>query len=204
MSNIDLISLFQNVTGALADNRDSLNQADSYNGDHGDNMVEIFEVITQAMKTKSNADPADQLAYAAELLRNKKSGSAKIYAQGLAKASSQFQGKNINQNNALELIQNLLGGGQAPAASSPLEGLLGGLLGGNDADQEDGGGLDAGDLLNAGLAFLSAKNRGDSNAEALVNAVVSASPLAETPHRAESSKLVTNALFEVLGSLTGK
>ena len=49
MSNgIDLSQIFSAVTGALQDNKASLNKADSYNQNHGDNMVQIFELITKA------------------------------------------------------------------------------------------------------------------------------------------------------------
>jgi len=58
---LDLAQLFQTVTGTLSDNRQQLNDADDGNHDHGDNMVDTFEVITQAMKQKKGADPADQL-----------------------------------------------------------------------------------------------------------------------------------------------
>jgi hypothetical protein len=34
-------------------------------------MVQIFKMITEAMETKQGADPADQLAYASELLRQR-------------------------------------------------------------------------------------------------------------------------------------
>jgi hypothetical protein len=67
--NLDLGSLFQAVTRNLLENQNVLNQADTYNHDHGDNMVQFFKMITEAMETKQGADPADQLAYASELLR---------------------------------------------------------------------------------------------------------------------------------------
>jgi hypothetical protein len=204
MSNIDLLSLFKSVTGALQDNRESLNKADEYNANHGDNMVEIFDVITQAFSKKGGADPADQLAYASKLLGKKKSGSAQAYSQGLSQASNQFQGKQVTQDNAMQLIQTLLGAGEPLPSTNPLEGLLGGLLGGEKTEQQEDAGLDAGDLLSAGLAFMAAKDRGESSAEALVDAVVSASPLSQTPHRAQSSSLVANTLLEMLGSLASK
>ena len=56
---IDLASLFQSVTGQLQNKKDELNEADQYNHDHGDNMVDTFEVITQAMKEKKNASPSE-------------------------------------------------------------------------------------------------------------------------------------------------
>ena len=52
---IDLLSLFGQATKTLKKNQTTLNQADTYNHDHGDHMVEIFDVITQAMKAKKNA-----------------------------------------------------------------------------------------------------------------------------------------------------
>jgi len=66
---IDLFSLFNQVSKTMEKSRTSLNKADTYNHDHGDHMVEIFEVITRAMKEKKNADPAAQLEYAADILR---------------------------------------------------------------------------------------------------------------------------------------
>ncbi|OGO18072.1 MAG: hypothetical protein A2Z14_07530 [Chloroflexi bacterium RBG_16_48_8] len=66
---LDLASLFQTVTQNLMGKKEVLNQADTYNNNHGDNMVEIFRVITQAMEQKKDAAPSDQLAYASQLLK---------------------------------------------------------------------------------------------------------------------------------------
>ena len=138
--NIDLGKLFQSVTGTLAKNRESLNEADTSNHDHGDNMVDTFEVITQAMREKKGADPADQLEYAAEILRQRKSGSAQLYAKGLSQASQQFQGQQVTSGNAMTLIQTLLGGGQAPVQQQQQDGglgnVLGSLLGGGQTQQQ--------------------------------------------------------------------
>ena len=68
-SKVNLLKAFQAVSQALNQNQSALNQADTYNHDHGDNMVEIFRVITQAMDEKKGASPAGQLTYASELLR---------------------------------------------------------------------------------------------------------------------------------------
>ena len=67
-SEVDLAKLFDTVTEALKGKKDSLNEADSYNHDHGNNMVENFTVITDALKQKSDAPPSEQLAYASEVL----------------------------------------------------------------------------------------------------------------------------------------
>ena len=63
---LNLASLFQAVAGTLKTSKESLNEADTLNHDHGSNMVEVFDVISQAMQAKQNADPADQLLYASQ------------------------------------------------------------------------------------------------------------------------------------------
>jgi hypothetical protein len=42
------------------------------------------------------------------------------------------------------------------------------------------------------------KQSGDSNLEAVMDAVISASKMGETPHRAQSSKLVADGLLQTL------
>lgn len=207
--NLDLASLFGAVVGNLQENQEALNQADDYNHNHGDNMVEVFQVITEAMETKRGADPADQLAYASELLRQRtNSGSAAMYADGLSQASQEFQGSPITANNAMTLVQSLLGGPQPQAPQAPqasqasgdlLGSLLSGLTGGPEpADQE---GLDMGDLLSAGMSFLNAKQQGGSNLDSLVSAMVSTTQAGQTSHRAESGAIVANTLLQMLGSM---
>ena len=229
-SNIGLASLFQTVTGTLTKNRENLNEADTSNHDHGDNMVDTFEVITQAMKEKKGADPADQLAYAAEILRQRKSGSAQLYAKGLSQASQEFQGQQVTSGNAMTLIQTLLGGGQASGQqqqSGGVDDILGSLLGGtNQQEQQSGGvgnilgsllggtnqqepiqqssqGLDIGTLLNAGMTFMNTKSRGGSNIEAIVNAIVSSSAMGGS-YRSQSGSLVANALMQAVQSMANK
>jgi len=84
-TNLDLLTLFQSVTETLKENQTSLNEADTYNHDHGDNMVKTFEVINKALEQKPDAAMSDQLAYASQkLAKSSKSGSAQLYAQNLA------------------------------------------------------------------------------------------------------------------------
>jgi len=208
-SSIDLVQLFGAVANSLGDQRETLNLADTHNNDHGDHMVEIFEVVTQAVKEKKNASPADQLAYASDILRRRQSGSAQVYADGFAQASQQFQGQDITTGNAGILLQTLLGGGQAPGQGSSSGGdMLGALLGGltDQPSQQQGeaDGLDFGDLLNAGMAFMNAKQQGSSNAEAAITALMSESPLGQSSHRKESGALVANTIMQVLGSMSKK
>ncbi|MBN2386724.1 MAG: hypothetical protein JXB85_06850 [Anaerolineales bacterium] len=205
---LNLANLFQSVAGNLVDHRNELNAADTYNHDHGDNMVEVFNVISQAMREKKNAAPADQLAYASQLLRQGKSGSSQVYAKGLSKAATEFQNqKQVTPDNALKLIQTLMGGGQETASQtqSGIGDLLGTLLGGGQAtpqtaqNQPADAGIDVGDLLNAGMSFLNTKSQGGSNLEALVNALVSDSAMGDSSHRSQSGALVINTLLQAIG-----
>ena len=88
-----------------------------------------------------------------------------------------------------------MGGGEAEV-SQGAGGLLDSLVGSLGGDD----GLDLGDILSAGAAFLEAKESGDSNLEAAIDAVISASKMGETPHRAQSSKLVADVLLQTLMS----
>jgi len=142
---VNLAKLFGSVASELAKNQSALNQADEKNKDHGTNMVNVFNTITNAMQDKPKAAPSDQLEYAAEQVRqNCQSGSGQVYADGLARAADTLQGQNITSENAMQLITALLGsstGGQAsaPAASSdPMASLLGSLMGGTGGQSSAG------------------------------------------------------------------
>ena len=209
---VNLAKVFSTVVTALASNRDTLNQADTYNHDHGDNMVEVFDVVAQAMKARKGASPADQLAYASELLRQKESGSAKYYAGGLTQAAQQFTDKRVTRNNAMELIQTVLSGGMPTSAPAPapagqadmLGSLLSGLTGTGQTGASAQSGLDVGDLLNAGLSYMNAKQRGEADTTAPMGALMSATSDGNTPYRAQSGAVVANALMQAVGALASK
>lgn len=145
-SSIDLLSLFNAASSILSNNKTELNQADTYNHDHGDNISQVFNLITQAIGQKPSASPSTQLSYASQVLQQKaSSGSAQLYMKALQTASSQLQGSSgVSADNLLPLLQSLLGGGQQPSANT-LAGsggsgdLLGGLLsalGGSGTQQQ--------------------------------------------------------------------
>ncbi len=194
-SNVDLVKIFSAVAETLVENQASLNQADEYNQDHGDHMVDIFQSITGAVKEAPNNDLASGLATASKLLTEKPSGSAAVYAKGLAQAAETFQGKDLDINSILPLLQTMLGGGEAKV-SQGAGGLLDSVMGSLGGDD----GLDLGDILSAGAAFMQSKGEGDSNLEAALDAVISSSKMGETPHRAQSSKLVGDVLLKTLMS----
>lgn len=209
---INLLDIFKQVSKTMKTNQDALNEADDYNHDHGDHMVEIFEVITAAMKEKKNADPADQLEYAAQLLRSKSSsGSAQVYAKGLTQASKDINGKSVDLNTIVPLLQTLLSGGEAKTAAasssdSGLGDLLGSLLGGTAAPETQSAdqGLDLSDLLGAGLSYMQSKQNGSSDVEALTKALVNSTQTGEKTYRSQSGELVTNTVLQMLSGLMTK
>jgi hypothetical protein len=209
---INLLDIFKQVSKTMKTNQDALNEADDYNHDHGDHMVEIFEVITAAMKEKKNADPADQLEYAAQLLRSKSSsGSAQVYAKGLTQASKDINGKSVDLNTIVPLLQTLLSGGEtktaaASSSDSGLGDLLGSLLGGTAAPETQSAdqGLDLSDLLGAGLSYMQSKQNGSSDVEALTKALVNSTQTGEKTYRSQSGELVTNTVLQVLSGLMTK
>jgi phosphoenolpyruvate---glycerone phosphotransferase subunit DhaL len=199
----DLSALFNVAAKTLAANRSTLNQADLENQNHGDNMVQAFKMISQAMASQRGAAPSDQLQYASEYLsQNANSGSAHVYAQGLAQAAQQFQGQQaVSPDNALLLIQSLLGGGQQPSSQGGAD-LLGSLLGGGQAQQvQQSQGIDLAALISAGMTFMSAKQQGQDNVQAALTALMSAGPMAQSQHRQQSGQLVGNALLQAIAGM---
>jgi len=223
--NIDLAQIFGAAAQALAANQSSLNQADTGNGNHGDNMVQTFNLITQALATQKKAKPSDALAYASQILsQNTNSGSAAVYAQGLSQAAQQFQGQNaITPENGINLLQSLMGGGAASGNTSAsggmdlLQSLIGGAASGGSASSgsaldslmdmakgEKLDGQDVNNLLNAGMAFLNAKNQGQDSMQAAISALVSGGPLGGQSHRQQSGELVANALLQAMSGIGKK
>ena len=199
----DLSALFNVAAKTLAANRSTLNQADLENQNHGDNMVQAFKLISQAMASQRGTAPSDQLRYASEYLsQNANSGSAHVYAQGLAQAAQQFQGQQaVSPDNALLLLQSLLGGGQQPSSQGGAD-LLGSLLGGQQAQQvQQSQGIDLAALISAGMTFMSAKQQGQDNVQAALTALMSAGPMAHSQHRQQSGQLVGNALLQAIAGM---
>jgi hypothetical protein len=195
-----LSALFNVAAKTLAANRVSLNEADVENQNHGDNMVQVFNMIARAMARQRGEPPSEQLRYAGEYLaQNANNGSAHVYAQGLAQAAQQFQGQQaITPENALLLLQSLLGTGQQLPQQGGAD-PFGSLLGGQQVRQTEG--IDLAALLSAGLTFMSAKQQGQDNVQAALTALMSAGPMAQRSHRQQSGQLVGNALLQAIAGM---
>ncbi len=248
---LDLAQLFDFVTRSLEQKRPELNQADTYNHDHGDHIIEVFELITQVAKENPGLDAGQLLEKASERLREKQTGTAQVYAQNLAQGAPQLRGKPVTQQTLPLLMQALLGGGaaqqqaaqpssqgsgdalggllgalmggeQAPAQAQHktapsgsaggdlLGGLLGALMGGGQqqaAGGQQGGlsdGIDLGDIMRMGSAFMQASQSGKSTTQAALEALAAASNVGQTPHRAQSATMVMQALMQAAQMMGGK
>lgn len=207
--NVDLKALFQTVTEQLAEKKVNLNEADSYNHNHGDHMVQIFNLVQDAVSQRSDKPLDEQLAFASQKVEEKaNNGSGKLYAQGLASAAEKFSGKTLNENNVGELVQSLLGADKPQSEpESQTGGLLGSLLSGltgqsDETETDQKLGLD--ELLKAGMAFYQSKEDGESNMEAIMDALMASSPMGKTPHRAQSASIVASTLMNYAGNLNKK
>jgi hypothetical protein len=156
---LTLPSIFKEVSKTLSENEAVLNEADTYKHNHGTNMAAAFQTVSKAVAKKKDLPVSEQLAYASEVMRASKSGSAQIYAQGLANAAQRFQGKQLNDNTIGLLIDSMMGmqepaqASSGAASSSLLGSLLGGLTGGAQPQQQSQ--PSGGDLLGSLLGGLS-------------------------------------------------
>jgi len=203
---LELSSLFESVTEQLSQNKDSLNAADNYNHNHGDHMVQIFDLVQNALKEKSGLPAAEQLKYASEIVnQNANSGSASLYAQGFAKAAENMRGKDLNPNVINSLLTGLLSAEKPAQTTQPssqkgfLGSLLAGLFGKQTASpKNDGFGLD--DIIQGAMAFSQSMKDGEGSTQAAVEALMAASPMGQSGHRKESGSIVAQTIMNFVKS----
>jgi len=230
---VNLLQLFQVAASALQQNQSALNQADSYNHDHGNNMVHTFNTIVQALQQKQNAKPATQLKYVSQQLeKSATSGSAKMYAQGFAQAAKNFKDSGITLENVLPLLMMILGGIQKSKTSgssadvigsilggllggrdssssqteqsSDLGGLLGGILGGQkESSSQSSSGKDWGNVLSQVLGSGQAGSSGSDLLGTLIGEIVGASQMSDSDYHAQSAQIVTSSILQALAKIFG-
>jgi hypothetical protein len=201
---MDLSTIFQSVTAQLTDQQATLNEADTYNHDHGDHMVQIFNLIQNAVSQKSEQPVAEQLLYASQVVEKETdNGSGELYAQGLAKAAQNFSGSELQPDTLGLLVKSLLNVEEPPQKKQEtnfLGSLLSGLMGKPDNSENDQNlGID--ELLRAGMAFYQSKQQGGSTTEALMGALMAASPLGASTHRTMSGSMVASTIMDFANSL---
>lgn len=205
-----LASLFRAVGDVLRENREALNRADLENGNHGDHMVQVFDIAASAAHEKREAEFAEAMEYAAcQLEAQADNGSAQLYAHGLQQIARQFRRYDLTLDDFLNFARAALAedkvnqGTQSERRGDMLKALLTGLAAW--AQIENGQPvsdhpLDMNALFEFGAAYLQAKQRGGSRSEILAEAAASASPLSKSPHRCQSGKLAIQALLLAMQS----
>ena len=196
---MDLSTIFNSVTAQLTKQQSTFNEADDFNHDHGDHMVQIFSLIQNAVSQKSDQPIKEQLTYASQVVEKEAdSGSAKLYAQGLVKAANNFTGTDLQPDSLGTLVKSLLN--IEEDSSQKIEGnafgsILSGLTGKKEISEvEQKVGLD--ELMRAGLAFYQSKQGGGSTTDALMVALQAASPLGQSKHRSMSGSLVASTIMD--------
>lgn len=203
-----LASLFEAVGDVLRENREALNQADLVNGNHGDHMVQVFDIAANAAYEKREAEFAEAMEYAARLLEAQTGNrSAQIYAHGLEQMAQQFRRYGLTLEDFLGVVRAALAEDkinnsvQSERRGDMLKALLTGLAGwaqiesGQPVSDHP---LDMNALFEFGAAYLQAKQRGGSRSEILADAAASVSPLSRSPHRYQSGKLAIQALLRAM------
>ena len=213
----ELAPLFRAVETMLCQNRGVLNQADLDNSNHGDHMVEVFQLATQAAEEKREAELAEAMAYAGRLLQEQThNGSAQMYAHGLAQMAEQFRNHHVTLEDLVAEVRGALvenrekQAGAEGSLSRPgevLKALMAGLVCWGQVESghspEDIP-LDVGVLFEFGMAYLQAKQRSGNRIEVLADAAASVSPLREVPHRYDSGKMAIQALLRAMqADMTG-
>lgn len=209
---LEVASIFQMVLDALIVEQPELNQADPYNQDHGDHMVEIFQIAVRAAQEKQSGSLADAMEYASQLLLGcEENGSAQVYARGLTCLAAEFSQRQIDLADLAPYAQVAISGekqdnGRSTGGRSGdiLKALLSALAEWERLETEQPGsarGMDLGYLLGIGMAYLQAKQQGGDRLKVLAETVVSSSPLGRVPHRHQSGLLVVQKILQALGDL---
>lgn len=219
--NNDLSTLFASVSQRLNAERGSLNAADTYNENHGDHMIEIFDVVAEAQRHLDLRDlPSGMRAAARELLTLQNNGSAQVYSRGLESFGDAFEKAGVSLADLTAFVGQTLDMSSGPVQtvipgeetetgkSQVLKALVNGLTGWKQREKSAGEGLEASTsgtgranmstLFDLGIAYMQARQASSTQIEAIAGAAVSSSPLNEVPYRAQSGKLAIQAFLEGL------
>ncbi len=203
----NMVSTFQTITKALAAKKSAPPSV---------SLAHAAKVVSKEAKSGSGQLYAQGLAKAAAQAQGQSTIDPQMAVQLLQTLISggQTQPQPPVQNTGGDLLGSLLGSltgaqqQQQPAQSGGgdlLGSLLGELTGAQQPQQQAAdNGLDMGDLLNAGMAYMNAKQSGSTNGNALLQAVLAGSGMGNTNHRAQSTQLVVNSFMQALGTLTNK
>jgi hypothetical protein len=199
-SKLNLMLLSSAVFSILEQFRETLNEADRYNQDHGDHMLALWGSIGSALQGNPDASSEEALALAAEALAHSEpNGSVLVYQSVITGLARRYAQGSLGDKDVIELSRRLL---HEPTGLSSEQGNLGGLF----ASLLQGAGriqrlrqlaeqLGAGALFEGGLAMLAGDASGIPALQAGVALIVQNSVLVNPAHRARSAELVLNSLL---------
>jgi hypothetical protein len=213
-----LASIFLAVETALQENREALNRCDLVSANHGDNMVDVFQIATRTVAELGSDNLSEAMAGAADQL--KKAGDndiAQIYAHGLAEISDQLRINDVSLQNLIATIKSFLGDDDNGISSHKdseneartgivLKSLLAGLADWNrveESQEKSDHPLDFGALVGIGMAYMQAKRRNQERIDILADAAASASPLVKDPCHYQSGVIAIKALLQAIQQTSG-
>jgi hypothetical protein len=125
---VDVGTLLGSIAEMMEENRDNLNEVDSGKraGTHGDRIASAFRTAAEAARKSRSDDAGEQLAIAAQVMREKGHGrSTGYYADGLEEAAQQFGGQNgISLSNLGPFLESFLSGVQRNNPAKPGQGTM--------------------------------------------------------------------------------
>lgn len=213
--------VFEAVRQIVGENQAYFNTVDVINHNHGDHMLEIFDLAVQTLRDLSPENLAEAMLTAGLAIKNLEgNGSAQVYADGLVAFAQKLELREIGQAELIQFVREKTGEPQleqpegdeqlidekdlhADRSGQVLKALVEGLSawkqidsGVSSRDRK----LDMGALFELGIIYLQAKQRGGSNIEVLADAAVSASPLNQSAHRKLSGKIAIQAMLKALAT----
>ena len=99
-SSLDLGNLFGAVAKNLLANQSELNKADTYNNDHGNNITQAFQIITQAVQASGQTPVSTQILTNAStaLQQQANTGSAPVLCPGFDPGSQSVTGPAVTDS----------------------------------------------------------------------------------------------------------
>jgi hypothetical protein len=216
-----LAQVFEAVLQAVREKQPDFNQADTQNHNHGDHMVEIFQLAVATLSELKQESLSESMLRTGLVLRKLEgNGLARVYGDGLIAFAQKLEQRGISQAELIRFVREKTGhtrleqtkgneqiveekGIHDDRSGQVLKALVEGLSAWKQMDKglsAKGRNLDMGALFELGIIYLQAKQRGGSNIEVLADAAVSASPLNQSAHRKLSGMIVIQAMLEALAT----
>lgn len=213
--------VFEAVRQVVGENQAYFNAVDEINHNHGDHMLEIFDLAVQTLHDLQPGDLAGSMMAAGIAIQKLEGNeSARVYSDGLITFAQKLRQHGIEQGELIQFVREKTGEGlsgkpkentqtveemgiQDNRSGQVLKALVEGLSTWKQLDSRKGSiskNLDMGALFELGIIYMQAKQRGGNHFEVLSDAAVSASPLNQSSHRKISGKLAIQALLKALAA----